>query len=90
MNCGHLSESKDHNMPTINCGGEIKLKLIEECECHKCIADFNLKNEYGFPRSSSKMIVCPICGNKRCPKASDHRLDCTNSNAPGQPGSIFL
>jgi len=35
------------------------------------------------------MIVCPTCGNKRCPKASDHDLDCTHSNAPGQPGSQF-
>jgi hypothetical protein len=30
------------------------------------------------------MIGCPICGNKRCPKASDHRYKCTNSNDPGQ------
>lgn len=35
------------------------------------------------------MFVCPVCGNKRCPKATDHRLDCTGSNAPGQEGSIY-
>lgn len=35
------------------------------------------------------MIVCPQCGNKRCPKATDCSLDCTNSNEPGQPGSIY-
>lgn len=35
------------------------------------------------------MILCPMCGNKRCPKASDHELACTGSNASGQPGSIF-
>jgi hypothetical protein len=36
-----------------------------------------------------RMIVCPTCGNKRCPKATDHRLDCTGSNEPGQPGSAY-
>lgn len=29
-------------------------------------------------------IVCATCGNKRCPKAEDHRNDCSGSNAPGQ------
>ena len=24
-----------------------------------------------------------------CPRATDHRLDCTNSNDPGQPGSRY-
>lgn len=36
-----------------------------------------------------RMILCPTCGNKRCPKASDHRLDCTGSNEPGQAGSVY-
>ncbi len=27
---------------------------------------------------------CPDCGNKRCPKASDHRHACTGSNEPNQ------
>ena len=35
------------------------------------------------------MILCPTCGNKRCPKATDHRLACTGSNEPGQPGSAY-
>jgi hypothetical protein len=35
------------------------------------------------------MIVCLQCGNKRCPHASDHRLKCTESNEPGQPGSTY-
>ena len=33
--------------------------------------------------------ACEICGNKRCPHHSDHRLTCTSSNEPGQEGSIF-
>jgi hypothetical protein len=34
-----------------------------------------------------RMVLRPDCGNKRCPKANDHRNACTNSNEPGQPGS---
>lgn len=35
------------------------------------------------------MVVCDICGNKRCPHATDHALACTESNEPGQPGSDY-
>lgn len=38
---------------------------------------------------ATRMVLCPVCGNKRCPKASDHDLPCTGSNEPGQPGSIY-
>ncbi len=34
-----------------------------------------------------RMILCPVCGNKRCPRASNHEYACTASNEPGQPGS---
>lgn len=37
----------------------------------------------------SRMVLCPTCGNKRCPRANDHRHDCTGSNEPGQPGSAY-
>jgi hypothetical protein len=33
--------------------------------------------------------VCSDCGNKRCPKASNHRHKCTGSNEVGQYGSIY-
>lgn len=36
-----------------------------------------------------RFVVCPDCGNKRCPKANDHRHDCTGSNEPGQKGSAW-
>lgn len=36
-----------------------------------------------------RFVVCPDCGNKRCPRANDHRHACTNSNEPGQPGSAY-
>ena len=38
---------------------------------------------------TSVFIICPDCGNKRCPKATDHRLECTGSNEPGQKGSRY-
>lgn len=36
-----------------------------------------------------RMVLCPDCGNKRCPKANDHRNACTDSNEPGQAGSAY-
>lgn len=39
--------------------------------------------------SSMRLALCPTCGNKRCPRAHNHALACTNSNAPGQPGSSW-
>jgi len=36
-----------------------------------------------------RFVVCPNCGNKRCPKANDHRNACTNSNEVGQKGSSW-
>jgi hypothetical protein len=60
------------------------------CECHYCIESRGIEDEGGvLPLNLAKMIVCPICGNKRCPHASDHRLACTGSNEPGQEGSVY-
>jgi hypothetical protein len=58
----------------------------QECWCHKCNENRLVNN---IPFSVTRMILCPTCGNKRCPKASDHRLDCTDSNEPNQPGSLY-
>jgi hypothetical protein len=55
--------------------------------CHKCAEG---KTIGGIPLSSSRMILCPDCQNKRCPRASDHALSCTGSNLSGQPGSLFV
>jgi hypothetical protein len=65
------------------------------CICHRCIEEHGITSGTGsgffdaLPLSSTRMILCPECGNKRCPKASDHRLDCTGSNEPGQSGSVY-
>ena len=66
---------------------------LVSCECHQCIKDKKLTVNIfdGIPvsLSATKMILCPDCGNKRCPKASDHRLDCTGSNEQGQAGRVY-
>jgi hypothetical protein len=54
--------------------------------CHKCLKGIT---SGGMSITSMYMIICPICGNKRCPKATDHDLLCTNSNDAGQKGSIY-
>lgn len=51
------------------------------CCCHRCL------KERGEMRAF--MVLCPDCGNKRCPKASDHSLACTESNDSGQSGSVY-
>ena len=65
-----------------------------KCHCYECrkddIVGF-LDNDEKFPitYAMSRMIVCPTCGNKRCPHATDHNNPCTGSNKPGQPGSRY-
>ncbi|KUQ97947.1 hypothetical protein [Enterobacter hormaechei] len=39
--------------------------------------------------TDTRFVVCPDCGNKRCPHANDHRNACTESNEPGQEGSAY-
>jgi hypothetical protein len=56
------------------------------CWCYDCLKDMN---EDGWPITLSRMILCPVCGNKRCPRATNHTNLCTNSNEPGQPGSRY-
>ncbi len=53
--------------------------------CHKCFHEFRQDK----PLFRQRMILCSVCGNKRCPKATDHNLACTNSNDEGQLGSVY-
>lgn len=53
------------------------------CWCHTC------RPVRMHPPEDMRMVLCPDCGNKRCPKANDHRNACTGSNEPGQPGSAY-
>ncbi|MGV3805275.1 DUF551 domain-containing protein [Citrobacter freundii] len=51
-----------------------------KCWCHTCRP---------VTMSDMRFVVCPDCGNKRCPHANDHRNACTGSNEPGQIGSAY-
>ena len=55
------------------------------CGCYNCMKEQIDNNGLLM----SRFIVCPTCGNKRCPHATDHNQACTNSNEPGQPGSRY-
>lgn len=46
----------------------------EKCMCLKCTPNKTPNRRFN---------VCSICGNKRCPHASDHNFECTNSNEVG-------
>lgn len=54
--------------------------VIPDCWCHTCRP---------VKMNDMRFVVCPDCGNKRCPRANDHRNDCSGSNEPGQAGSTY-
>ena len=45
------------------------------CGCRTCLTPAEIRSTF---------VVCPKCGNKRCPRADDHRNVCTGSNEVGQ------
>ncbi len=62
------------------------------CGCRQCLRDRKEGQQRGevfVPADMTRMVLCAQCGNKRCPHATDHRLACTGSNLPGQPGSAY-
>lgn len=58
----------------------IRLLQKKTCHCYNCADPFT---------RLTTMIVCPKCGNKRCPHATNHNTACTDSNAPGQEGGRY-
>lgn len=54
--------------------------VIPDCSCRTCRP---------VTMTEMRFVVCPDCGNKRCPHANDHRNACTGSNEPGQEGSAY-
>lgn len=80
------------------CDGEFKsnMNVLEErgqCQCIKCLnasgQTVELFDGMHVPIAGVTMVLCQICGNKRCPHAKDHNNACTDSNEPGQPGSAY-
>lgn len=78
---------------------------LPECECSWCKATARICAELSANSPANpdcwcrtcrpvvlndmRFVVCPDCGNKRCPRANDHRNSCTGSNEPGQEGSAY-
>lgn len=53
---------------------------IPDCWCRTCRP---------VSMTDMRFVVCPDCGNKRCPRANDHRNACSGSNEPWQEGSSY-
>jgi hypothetical protein len=63
-----------------------------KCWCWECRRDIPVGEPFGelvITEGMSRMFLCPDCGNKRCPRATDHREACSESNEPGQTGSRY-
>jgi hypothetical protein len=56
--------------------------MREQCPCYECVSPT-------WGQWESYMVLCPDCGNKRCPHATFHGNACTGSNKSGQPGSRY-
>lgn len=71
---------------------------VDTCGCYRCAKEHAHANPLPAaemwlgglvdPRMQ-RMVLCSVCGNKRCPHAADHRNECTGSNEPGQAGSHY-
>jgi hypothetical protein len=69
-----------------------------DCWCYECRKDIPVPASEDFWREfggrvitegQCRMFLCPDCGNKRCPRATDHREACSGSNEPEQAGSRY-
>ncbi len=59
---------------------QLNSPVIPDCWCRTCRP---------VVLNDMRFVVCPDCGNKRCPRANDHKNSCTGSNEPGQEGSAY-
>ena len=72
------------------------MTVKNDCWCWMCRRDIPIgpqdqRRFMGLPltEGNTRMFLCPECGNKRCPRATDHREACTGSNDPDQLGSRY-
>ena len=66
--------------------------MIATCQCLACVKErtptVNFAGvEWGI--EATRMFLCQICGNKRCPHSDWHGNPCSGSNEPGQAGSRY-
>jgi len=60
------------------------MDLEKKCYCHRCLKERDEKIN-GVPFAWCRMVVCPECGDKRCPHAEDHRNACTPPHTVRMP-----
>jgi hypothetical protein len=58
------------------------------CQCLACTRE-RTPTVGRVPVEATRVFLCDVCGNKRCPHSDDHRNACTDSNEPGQAGSRY-
>ena len=88
----NLEPGLENLRQTSECANESRTPAANgsDHDCFRCAQEWDLAHpDEVFPVAISRMWLCPVCGNKRCPKATDHRQDCTGSNDIGQPGSRY-
>lgn len=73
-------QNAQQNIPEIIPGWTPVSERMPDCWCRTCRP---------VVLNDMRFVVCPDCGNKRCPRANDHRNACTGSNEPGQEGSAY-
>lgn len=60
------------------------------CWCINCEARYIAELAKFDIFASATFVVCPDCGNKRCPRATSHQDACSGSNESGQEGSMYV
>lgn len=59
---------------------------ISQCQCKRCLRDRNEGTTLGplfLPAEATQMIVCPVCGDKRCIHVHDHEAPCAKADLYG-------
>lgn len=79
-----MTEPIDLGNPNLMTDGtwDAQVRLAQGANCRKCF-------EAAGGTLNVRMFLCEHCGNKRCPHATDCKLECTHSNEPGQKGSAY-
>lgn len=60
-------------------GAHLAAVLGDRCGCRSCLRAADARDATNWPILMGYMIVCLTCGDKRCPKAADHRESCSGS-----------
>ena len=65
------------------------MDLETKCYCHRCLKERDERIGV-IPYAMARMVVCPECGDKRCPHAQDHLAACTPPHTVRRPAELDL